>query len=128
MSLSDPRWRILLHMNWNAKMVPFLLSGAHSLSPSYAAPTQSEIASISPYAQVLTGAYRSPTFLIHGRLDDLIPWQQSMRTVQALKAKGVEAEIEVIDEARHLFDTFPAPGVDFEPSVRRAYLWLARFG
>lgn len=57
----------------------------------------------------------------------MIPWQQSMRTIEALKAKGVEADIEIIEGARHLFDTFPEVGVDFEPGVRRAYEWLTRF-
>jgi hypothetical protein len=42
-------------------------------------------------------------------------------TVEALRARGVEADIEVKEGARHLFDTFPEIGVDFEPSVRRGY-------
>ena len=50
-----------------------------------------------------------------------------MRTVEALRARGVEADIEIVEGAKHLFDTFPEAGVDFEPSVRRGYEWLARF-
>lgn len=50
-----------------------------------------------------------------------------MRTIEALRARGVEADIEVVEGARHLFDTFPEIGVDFEPSVRRGYGWLTRF-
>ena len=50
-----------------------------------------------------------------------------MHTVEALRARGVEADIEVVEGARHLFDTFPEIGVDFEPGVRRGYAWLARF-
>lgn len=45
------------------------------------------------YAQIPTSAHRTSTFLIHGKLDELIPWQQSMRTVEALRAKGVGADI-----------------------------------
>jgi acetyl esterase/lipase len=123
MSLADPRWRFVLHMNWRAQTIPFLLNGPSSDAP----PTKSQIFSISPYAQILVGTYRTPTFLIHGRPDDLIPWQQSMRTIEALKARGVEADIEIVEGARHLFDTFPEIGVDFEPSVRRGYSWLGRF-
>jgi hypothetical protein len=48
-------------------------------------------------------------------------------TVEALRARGVEADIEVKEGARHLFDTFPETWVDFEPSVRRGYGWLASF-
>ena len=36
-----------------------------------------------------------------------------MRTIEALRARGVEADIEVVEGARHLFDTFPEIGVDF---------------
>ena len=57
----------------------------------------------------------------------MIPWQQSMRTVDALRARDVETDIEVVEGARHLFDTFPEIGVDFEPGVRRGYAWLAGF-
>lgn len=57
----------------------------------------------------------------------MIPWQQSMRTVEALRVRGVEADIEIVEGARHLFDTFPQIGVDFEPGVRRGYAWLGRF-
>lgn len=47
-----------------------------------------------------------------------------MRTVDALRARGVEAGIEIVEGARHLFDTFPEVGVDFGPSVERGYGWL----
>jgi len=36
----------------------------------------------------------------------------------------VEAGIEVVEGARHLFDTFPEAGVDFRPAVGRGYGWL----
>ena len=128
MSLSDPRWPFVLHMNWRAQTLPFLLHGPSSSSPSTPAPqpTQSQIRSISPFAQIRSGAYRTPTFLIHGRPDDLIPWQQSARTIEALRDSGVEAGIEVVEGARHLFDTFPEIGVDFEPAVERGYRWLGQ--
>ena len=129
MSVADPRWRFVLHMNWRAQTTNFLLGQGlpyNSSSPP-PKPSRSQVASISPYAQIVAGAYRSPTFIIHGRPDDLIPWQQSMRTVEALKVKGVEAGIEIIEGARHLFDTFPEVGVDFEPQVRKGYEWLGRF-
>ncbi|KAL9031279.1 MAG: hypothetical protein Q9196_000686 [Gyalolechia fulgens] len=127
MSLADPRWRFVLHMNWRAQTTAFLLGqGLPYNASSPATPSRSEIASISPYAQILAGVYRSPTFLIHGRSDDLIPWQQSMRTVEALRSMGIEAGIEIIEGAKHLFDTFPAVGVDFEGQVRKGYEWLER--
>lgn len=47
-----------------------------------------------------------------------------MRTIEALKAKGVEADIEVVDSAEHLFDSFPQPRVEFKAKVARGYAWL----
>lgn len=55
----------------------------------------------------------------------MIPYQQSVKTVEALKAQGIEGHCEIVEGGKHLFDTFPEIGVDFEPSVRRAYQWLA---
>jgi len=133
MSLSDPRWRFVLHMNWRAQTLPFLLTGLpHSQHPTpqipiLPYPSREQIVSISPYAQILRGAYRTPTFLIHGRPDDLIPWQQSMRVHDALRERGVRAGIEIIEGAKHLFDTFPDPGVDTEEAVGRGYEWLKGF-
>lgn len=54
----------------------------------------------------------------------MILCQHNVCTVEALRARGVEADIEVKKGARHLFDTFPEIRVDFEPSVRRGYGWL----
>ncbi|KAL8818063.1 MAG: hypothetical protein Q9223_003231 [Gallowayella weberi] len=120
MSLADPRWRFILHMNWKAQTTSFLLSHTNSNAP----PSTSAVASISPLAQIRRGTYRTPTFLIHGRPDDMIPWEQSQRTVDALKAKGVEAQLEIVEGGKHLFDTFPERGVEFEGQVRRGYEWL----
>lgn len=47
--------------------------------------------------------------------------------MEALRDRGVEAGLEIVEGARHLFDTFPEVGVDFEGNVRRGYEWLARF-
>lgn len=122
MSLADPRWRFVLHMNWKANTTAFLLGGVGNDNNNE--PSASAIASISPMAQIRRGTYRTPTFLIHGRPDDMIPWEQSQRTVDALRAKGVEARLEVVEGARHLFDTFPERGVEFETQVRMGYEWL----
>ena len=33
----------------------------------------------------------------------MIPWQQSKRTVEALRAEGVEADIEIVEGGRAFF-------------------------
>ncbi|KAL4973664.1 hypothetical protein BDW66DRAFT_153616 [Aspergillus desertorum] len=134
MAPDDPRSRIVLHMNWKGQCLPVLLRGLphkESVSPSEAEQLMSqsqpgieEIHRVSPYAQIRKGVYRTPTFVIHGTEDDLIPYQQSVRTVQALKDKGIRAEISVPLGKVHLFDMFKdADGSSWEV-VKEGYEFL----
>lgn len=113
MAPSDPRSLIALHMNWKGLTLPFLLRkwkhrmGTSERSGEPAHPTEDEVKAASPLAQIRDGHYKSPTFLIHGTLDDLIPHEQSMRTYRELLAKGIEAEIRVLEGEVHLFDIYP---------------------
>ena len=47
--------------------------------------------------------------------------------MEALRERGVSAGLEVVEGARHLFDTFPEEGVVFEGSVGTGYAWLRGF-
>ncbi|KAL6231242.1 hypothetical protein BDW75DRAFT_244090 [Aspergillus navahoensis] len=134
MAPDDARSRIVLHMNWKGQCLPVLLRGLpHSDSVSLSEAEQlmsqsqpdiEEIQPISPYAQIQKGNYRTPTFVIHGTEDDLIPYQQSVRTVQALKDKGVRAEVSVPQGKVHLFDMLrDADGSSWEV-VKRGYDFL----
>lgn len=67
-------------------------------------PPQREIQFISPLAQIKKGVYRTPTFLVHCKENDLIPWQQSQRFVEALRDAGVECGIRCLEKLPHLFD------------------------
>ena len=117
MAPSDPRSRIALHMNWKGRTLPFLVNGLkkralphHKNEQAYLEhlpnPTAEQIASISPLAQIREGHYQTPTFLVHGTRDDLIPWQQSQRTYEALVERGVEAGSRIVAGAVHLFDAY----------------------
>ena len=66
-----------------------------------------KIVKISPHAQIVKGNYRTPTFLVHGTADELIPWQHSRQVVDALEARGVKSGLYLLEGAEHLFDTFP---------------------
>jgi acetyl esterase/lipase len=48
-----------------------------------------------------------PTFLIHPSLDDLITVAQAERMYTALKARGIEAQLRVVEGPKHLFDVYP---------------------
>ncbi|KAI1741289.1 hypothetical protein F4680DRAFT_464705 [Xylaria scruposa] len=104
-SPSDPRSRILLHMNWTGQSLPILLGGLPAPSASSGSsldytnlpqPNLEQVKAISPLAHVTGSAnprYKTPTFLIHGTEDDLVPWQQSQKFYEMLLQHGIKAEI-----------------------------------
>ncbi len=133
MSLSDPRSRIVLHMNWKGQALPVLLNGLPSKSQAANSdidytdlpqPSAEQIASISPLAQVQKGTYRTPTYLVHGTQDDLVPWQQSEEFADALQKNGVRAGLEVVQGKAHSFDSFRDPDGRAWESVRKGYEFL----
>lgn len=135
MSLEDPRSRIVLHMNWHGQALPVLLHGLPSRKTQGAGaeterwqsreqPSEEEIVSISPLAQIRLGSYRTPTFLVHGTRDDLIPWRQSQMTYDALTSKGVNAGINILDDAIHLFDLHRDPDGKGWLAVQEGYDFL----
>ncbi|KAL2813644.1 hypothetical protein BDW59DRAFT_167452 [Aspergillus cavernicola] len=135
MAPEDPRSRIVLHMNWKGQCLPVLLRGlptVDSVSPSELSalmsqpqPEVEEIQRVSPYAQIQKGVYRTPTFVIHGTDDDLIPWSQSVRTVEALKGKGIRAEVIVPQGKVHLFDLYRDVDGSTWETVQRGYDFLS---
>ncbi|KAI9714707.1 MAG: Type I Iterative PKS [Chrysothrix sp. TS-e1954] len=116
MTLSDPRWRIIIHYNWKAQLLPILIKGlptkgslvesphARAEYSSLPMPSVEEIRAVSPFAQIQAGRYKTPTFIVHGDEDDLIPWTQSRETIESLKTQGVEAGLAVPKGAPHAFD------------------------
>ncbi|KAJ5952971.1 CAZyme family CE10 [Penicillium vulpinum] len=115
MSPADPRSRIALHMNWKGQSLPMLLHGGRFWSDhkggdcgeELPVPTLEEIQAVSPLAQIHKGTYKTPTFIIHGTLDDLIPVEQAKRTSHELATKGIEVELRIVENAIHLFDIYP---------------------
>ncbi|KAL7929919.1 hypothetical protein V8C35DRAFT_314154, partial [Trichoderma chlorosporum] len=131
MALDDPRSRIILHMNWEGKSLPVLLNGLRRSGDgkgvcSPASPSLEQIRAVSPLAQIREGRYRTPTFLIHGTRDDLVPWEASQRTYEALNANGVPAGLAILEDALHLFDIYPGSkrNADSVKAVRDGYDFL----
>lgn len=136
MSTSDPRSRIALHMNWKGQALPVLLNGLPSKSTlsesestsrkwlSLSMPENDKIVAASPYSQITRGNYRTPTFLVHGTEDDLIPWQQTQDTHDALVEKGVPAGVEIVEGAVHLFDLYRDPDGRYWQAVKKGYEFL----
>lgn len=60
---------------------------------------EAQLRSVSPYYMVHAGL--PPFLLLHGSADEQVPYQQSPRFCDALKAKGNQCELYTIPDARH---------------------------
>jgi acyl transferase domain-containing protein/acetyl esterase/lipase/acyl carrier protein/ubiquinone/menaquinone biosynthesis C-methylase UbiE len=138
--LTDPRCRIVLHINWKAQTLPVIINGLPSRAKADAEttagtdwnaapqPTVERIRAVSPRAHISRGSYASvPTFLIHGTADDLIPWHQSRGTYDALVARGVPAGLALIEGAPHICDLSSDPESEGWKAALRGYEFLASF-
>ncbi|CAJ2505236.1 Uu.00g126300.m01.CDS01 [Anthostomella pinea] len=149
MSLTDPRSRIALHMNWRGQALPTLLDGLPSKAKAVDAittsataggsragtkvdwmerpqPSADRIAAASPYARIVAGEYTTPTFLVHGTKDDLVPWEHTRKVGDALEARGVPSGTIIVDDAVHLFDLYPDPEGKHWGAVTDAYEMMFR--
>ncbi|KAK5995382.1 Non-reducing polyketide synthase ausA [Cladobotryum mycophilum] len=107
MAPSDPRSRLVLHMNWHGRTLHVLLNGMNKKTRKRPpTPSKADIISVSPLAQARLGKYATPTFIIHPREDDLIPWQQAERMWETLQARGTDSELRILDDVPHLFDLY----------------------
>lgn len=116
MTPKDARSRLILHMNWRGQTLPVLFGGissantANSTTPAgplhLEQPRSEDIVRASPYAQIKRGAYKSPTHMVFGTSDDLIPWKQAQRTADALREAAVESGLTLVPEQPHLFDIY----------------------
>lgn len=105
---TDPRSRLALYMNWHGRTLHTILGGLdknNRREPEF--PATELIKAVSPLAQARARKYATPTFLIHPREDDLVPWQQAERTWQALRVTGTEAQLRIVENVPHLFDLYP---------------------
>jgi acetyl esterase/lipase len=132
MTPGDSRSLIALHMNWKGQTLPVLLKGLKALSSTEestveAEPSIEEIKQVSPLAHIRNGDYTTPTFIIHGTLDDHIPWQQAERTYNTLVEEGVRAELRLLKDALHLFDIYRDHKQNQEAvkAVREGYEFLS---
>jgi len=134
---TDPRARIVLHINWKAQTLPIIIGGLLSKKKTAGSniqdwkalpqPGLDEIVPVSPLAQIVRGNYHTPTFLIHGTDDDLIPWQQSQNTYSALLDHGVVAGIALIDGAPHICDLSSNPQSDGWKAALKGYEFLCSY-
>jgi acetyl esterase/lipase len=132
---SDARSRLALYMNWKGRTLQVLLNGLDKSRRSECEeilnqdPLPGNIAAISPLAHIRNGTYATPTFIIHPRQDDLIPWQQSQRTWEAMRTQGIDSELRILEDGPHLFDMYRQFASDAvaKAAVRDGYLFLCKY-
>ena len=127
----------MLHINWKAQTLPVIIGGLPSKSKASKSdvrdwnalpqPEPEEIIRVSPMAQIVRGKYRTPTFLVHGTSDDLIPWQQSQRTYSALVEHGVEARLALVEGAPHICDMSSDPESEGWKAALKGYDFISSY-
>jgi acetyl esterase/lipase len=134
---TDPRCRIVLHINWKAQTLPVILGGLPSRKKAdelasrdwnaLPQPELKEIIRASPRAQIARGQYKTPTFLIHGTSDDLIPWEQSQGTYEMLVKHNVETGLALVEGAPHICDLSSNPASKEWKAVLEGYDFLSSY-
>jgi len=129
---SDARSRLGIHMNWHGRTLQVLLNGLDKTRNRTEQEAQkafpNDIAAISPLAHIREGDYSVPTFIIHPRQDDLIPWEQSHRTFGALRERKIDTELRIVEHGPHLFDLYREYGSNeaSKSAVQEGYAFLRR--
>lgn len=134
-SIEDPRFRILLHINWKAQTLPVTLNRLPSKKKSAAQqdgkdwsklpqPSIETIRAASPRAHIREGTYNVPTFFVHGTADDIIPWQQSQSTYESMLEAGLKCELVLLKGAPHICDLSSSPNSDGWKATLKAYDFL----
>ncbi|KAK4184956.1 hypothetical protein QBC35DRAFT_465997 [Podospora australis] len=134
MTTEDARSRLALQMNHQGKTLSVLVNGIREEEDGDDGDAEvpvlrEDIVTISPLAQIRGKRYITPTFMIHPRQDDLIPWEQAERTWRALREEGVDAELRILDGVGHLFDVHRGwkENQEAEGAVLQGYEFLGKF-
>lgn len=130
----DPRSELVLSLFQESgnRNLSILLNGLpddddETISKSSKEPiiSKEQLDAISPIAQVRNGTYTVPTFSIHGSEDEVLQCEISVAFHDALREKGVDGGILVVDGARHLHDLGLEAGSEgWDSGVGKGYAWL----
>lgn len=121
----DPRSELILNLFSGGNGLSLLLNGFTGSTKRLEPPTAAQIQSLSPLAQMRGGTYSTPTFIIHGEEDEVVPYHMSVTFVEEMKARGLDAEVLVVPRKRHIFDLALKPGdAHWEKWIEPGYQFL----
>ncbi|PVH89648.1 hypothetical protein DL98DRAFT_564950 [Cadophora sp. DSE1049] len=113
LSPGDPRSELVLSLFKDGSGLSILLNGfpesASSLIPTPV--SKSQIRSISPLAHIRRCVYRTPTFIVHGERDEVVPHTMAVDLVREMSRMGVQFGVKIVPRVRHNFDLKIKPGI-----------------
>ena len=122
---NDPRSAFILRQFVEGHGVQDMLHGLYDDWEK--PPAEEKVTAASPMARVTNGKYTTPTYLIHGGEDEVIPYNETVAFFDALQASGVESELLTVPGAKHLFDLQSKPGSrQWKDGVGPGYEFLLR--
>lgn len=102
----DPRSELVLSLFKEGHGLYLLLNGIRpSNSKPWSTPPPAHlIAAISPLSHLLLGTYTTPTFLIHGTEDEIVPYHTAVAFSEAMREIGVRGGLGEVRGVRHIHD------------------------
>lgn len=107
----DPRSELVLALVKEKNGVALLLDGIPADGNTLGTPDPERVAAISPLAQVQKGNYQTPTFVIIGNEDEIVPFHTSVNFVDALGEQGIKNGFIPVPGQRHIYDLALSPGM-----------------
>ena len=76
-------------------------------------------------AQLRKGIYTTPTFLIHGEKDEIVPFHTALKFADALKVGGIKSGFLPVKGVKHIHDLNLKPGMEkWKEQVAPGYEFL----
>ncbi|KAF7944492.1 hypothetical protein EAE96_010883 [Botrytis aclada] len=120
----DPRSELVLSLFKEGNGLSIMLNGI-SDDDWCRKPDPERVAFISPMAQLRSGIYTTPTFLIHGEDDEVVPFHTAKNFVTALDERGVRSGFLGVSCAKHIHDLNLRPGMkQWRQGVEPGYNFL----
>ncbi|RAL60849.1 hypothetical protein DID88_010174 [Monilinia fructigena] len=120
----DPRSELVLSLFKEGNGLNLMLNGI-SDNNWHRKPDPTRVAAISPMAQLRSGRYNIPTYLIHGENDEIVPYHAAKSFVAALREYGVRCGFLGIPGVKHLHDLDLKQGMqEWKQGVEPGYDFL----
>jgi acetyl esterase/lipase len=121
----DPRSELVLALVKEKNGMSLLFKGIPSNSDQLQRADANLAAAFSPLVQVRKGIYHTPTYLIIGDEDEIVPFPTAVEFAQALTENSVKGGLLCVKGAKHIYDLGLTPGSEgWEKGVGPGYDFL----